>query len=109
MKALLTGGAGYIGSHTAVALLNAGHDVVVVDNYSNSSPKSIRRVAKICGKELGVNYRDCRDDNEAIIRAYQADVADKDTMLRIFQLEQPDCVIHFAGLKAVGESVDKPV
>ena len=94
MKTLLTGGAGYIGSHTAVAMLEAGHEVVVVDNYINSSPEAIRRIGQITGKE-------------AVL--YEADVADSARMMEIMEKEKPDCIIHFAGLKAVGESVGKPV
>ena len=94
MKPLLTGGAGYIGSHTAVAMLDAGHDVAVVDNYANSSPEAIERVKKITGKNVAL---------------YEADVADKVRMMEILKAEMPDCIIHFAGLKAVGESVAKPV
>lgn len=94
MKTLLTGGAGYIGSHTALAMLEAGHDVVVVDNYYNSCPEAIARVEKLAGKQ---------------VKLYEADVADKDAMRRILTDERPDCIIHFAGLKAVGESVAKPV
>ena len=93
MKTLLTGGAGYIGSHTAVAMLEAGHEVAVVDNYYNSSPEAIRRVEKITGKTVAL---------------YEADVADKAKMSEILKKERPDCIIHFAGLKAVGESVAKP-
>ena len=93
MKTLLTGGAGYIGSHTAVAMLEAGHEVAVVDNYYNSSPEAIRRVEQITGKAVTL---------------YEADVADKDAMRKILKAEMPDCIIHFAGLKAVGESVAKP-
>lgn len=91
---LLAGGAGYIGSHTAVELLNAGYDVIVADNYSNSSPESIRRVEQITGKH---------------IQLYEADIRQHETMSRIFRENQIDAVIHFAGLKAVGESVQKPV
>ena len=94
MKTLLTGGAGYIGSHTAVAMLDAGHDVAVVDNYANSSPEAIARVEKITGKKVAL---------------YEADVADKERMMEILKAEMPDCIIHFAGLKAVGESVALPV
>ena len=94
MKMLLTGGAGYIGSHTAVAMLEAGHEVVAVDNYYNSSPEAIRRVEQITGKPVTL---------------YEADAADKDKMKEILGREKPDCIIHFAGLKAVGESVAKPV
>ena len=94
MKTLLTGGAGYIGSHTAVAMLNAGHEVAVVDNYVNSSAEAIARVEKITGKSVAL---------------YEADVADKERMMEILKKEMPDCIIHFAGLKAVGESVAMPV
>lgn len=94
MNILLTGGAGYIGSHTAVALLDAGHAVAVLDNYSNSSPEAIRRVEQITGKSVNL---------------YEADAADKSVVMEILKKEMPDCIIHFAGLKAVGESVDKPV
>ena len=94
MKTLLTGGAGYIGSHTAVAMLNAGHEVAVVDNYVNSSAEAIARVEKITGKKVAL---------------YEADVADKERMMEILKAEMPDCIIHFAGLKAVGESVAMPV
>ena len=94
MKTLLTGGAGYIGSHTAVCMLEAGHEVAVVDNYYNSSPEAIRRVERITGKSASL---------------YEADAADRVRMREILESEQPDCIIHFAGLKAVGESVSKPV
>jgi UDP-glucose 4-epimerase len=94
MKTLLTGGAGYIGSHTAVAMLEAGHEVAVVDNYANSSAEAIARVEKITGKKVAL---------------YEADVADKERMMEILKAEMPDCIIHFAGLKAVGESVAMPV
>ena len=94
MKILLTGGAGFIGSHTCVELCDAGHDPVIVDNYVNSSPESIRRIEKIVGRP---------------VPHYEADVADKAAMDRIFSENNFDCVIHFAGLKAVGESVAKPL
>lgn len=94
MKVLLTGGAGYIGSHTAVALLDAGHEVVIVDNYSNSSSVAIERVQQIIGKTVSV---------------HEADVRDSASMEKIFAQEKPGCIIHFAGLKAVGESIEKPV
>ncbi|MCQ2373176.1 MAG: UDP-glucose 4-epimerase GalE [Phascolarctobacterium sp.] len=94
MKILLAGGAGYIGSHTAVALLDAGYDVVVVDNYCNSSPEAVKRVEELTGKNVVV---------------YAADVKDKAAMQQIFAENKIDCVIHFAGLKAVGESVQKPI
>ena len=91
---LLAGGAGYIGSHTAVELLNAGYDVIVADNYANSSPESIRRVEKITGRS---------------VKLYEADVSDHSAMEKIFSENKIDAVIHFAGLKAVGESVQKPI
>lgn len=94
MKILVTGGAGYIGSHTCVELLEAGYDVVVVDNLYNASPKSLERVKEITGKDLTF---------------YQADILDEEALDKIFDKEKVDGVIHFAGLKAVGESVAKPL
>ncbi len=94
MAILVTGGAGYIGSHTLIELLTAGYEVVVVDNLSNSSVESLTRVKKITGKELIF---------------YEADICDKEALDRIFTNESIDSVIHFAGLKAVGESVAKPL
>ena len=94
MKILLTGGAGFIGSHTCVELCNAGHDPVIVDNYINSSPESIRRIEQIVGRP---------------VPCYEADVADKAALDHIFSENSFDCVIHFAGLKAVGESVSQPL
>ncbi|MBE6630274.1 MAG: UDP-glucose 4-epimerase GalE [Ruminococcaceae bacterium] len=94
MKVLLTGGAGYIGSHTIIEMCEAGHEVVVVDNFSNSSKKSVERVEQILGKRIPL---------------YEADVADKEAMDRIFAEHAIDAVVHFAGLKAVGESVRKPL
>ena len=91
---LLAGGAGYIGSHTAVELLDSGYNVVIVDNYSNSSPEAINRIEKITGKK---------------VIAYEADVKDKALLSKIFEENKIDAVIHFAGLKAVGESVSKPI
>ena len=93
MKILLTGGAGFIGSHTCVELCSAGHDPIIVDNYINSSPESIRRIEQIVGRP---------------IPHYEADVADKSALTRIFDENAFDAVIHFAGLKAVGESVPPP-
>lgn len=94
MAILVTGGAGYIGSHTCIELLNEGYEVVVVDNLSNSSEESLKRVKKITGKD---------------IKFYQADILDADALDQIFEAEDIDAVIHFAGLKAVGESVEKPL
>ena len=94
MKILLAGGAGYIGSHTAVELLEAGHDVIVVDDYSNSCPESIKRVEKITGKA---------------VKSYEADIKNKDLIRRVFGENPIDCVIHFAGLKSVGESIIEPL
>ena len=93
MAILVTGGAGYIGSHTVVELQNSGYDVVVCDNLCNSSRKSLERVEKITGKP---------------VKFYLADILDRDAMENIFENEKIDSVIHFAGLKAVGESVAKP-
>ncbi|MGN1014479.1 MAG: UDP-glucose 4-epimerase GalE [Butyricicoccus sp.] len=94
MNILLAGGAGYIGSHTAVELLQAGHGVVIVDDYSNSCPEVIQRIEEVSGKS---------------VISYEADVKDKQAMRRVFREQEIDCVIHFAGLKAVGESVQKPL
>ena len=94
MRILLTGGAGYIATHTAVELLCAGHEVVAVDNYVNSQPEAVRRVEEITGKQVTL---------------YEADVCDKAAMTRIFDENSIDAVIHFAGLKAVPESVHKPL
>ena len=94
MSILLTGGAGYIGSHTCVELLNAGYDVVVVDNLVNSQEEALRRVKKITGKD---------------VKLYVADCCDKKAMNDLFDAESIDAVIHFAGLKAVGESVSEPL
>ena len=94
MRILVTGGAGYIGSHTCVELLNLGYEVVVVDNLCNSSEESLNRVEKITGKKPVF---------------YKADLLDRDALEEIFAKEPVDAVIHFAGLKAVGESVSKPL
>ncbi len=94
MAVLVTGGAGYIGSHTVVELLNANHEVVVLDNLSNSSAKSLDRVKQITGKA---------------VTFYQGDVLDRALLKRIFADHNIESVIHFAGLKAVGESVVKPI
>ena len=91
---LVTGGAGYIGSHTCVELLNMGYDVIVIDNLSNSSKESLRRVEEITGRQL---------------LFHETDLLDKKALEEIFQGHEIDSVIHFAGLKAVGESVEKPL
>ena len=93
MAILVTGGAGFIGSHTVVELQNAGYDVVVIDNLSNSSKKSLERVSAITGKEVPF---------------YQTDIRDREGLEAIFAKEKITACIHFAGLKAVGESVAKP-
>ncbi|MCD7882471.1 MAG: UDP-glucose 4-epimerase GalE [Lachnospiraceae bacterium] len=94
MAVLVTGGAGYIGSHTCVELLNNGYDVVVMDNLYNSNEKAIERVEQITGKKIAF---------------YNADMLDRDAVNAIFEKESIDSVIHFAGYKAVGESVRKPL
>eukprot|EP01134_Creolimax_fragrantissima_P004570 CFRG4570T1 len=94
MTILVTGGAGYIGSHTVVELMQKGEDVVVVDNLVNSKEESLKRVAKIVGKE--VPFVKC-------------DLLDREGLEKVFADYKPTCVIHFAGLKAVGESVAKPI
>ena len=94
MSILLTGGAGYIGSHTCVEMLNAGYDIVVVDNYSNSSPEALKRMKELTGKDFPI---------------YEADVCDGEAMNALFDREKIEAVIHFAGYKAVGESVQKPL
>ena len=94
MKILVAGGAGFIGSHTCTALLEAGHSVVVADNFVNSKPDAIEKIKLITGKDVAF---------------YEADVTDKASSERIFAENDIDGVIHFAGLKAVGESVEKPL
>lgn len=91
---LLAGGAGYIGSHTALELLNSGYSVIVADNYSNSCPEAIKRVEKITGK---------------LVKTYELDITNSGKLDKVFQDNKIDAVIHFAGLKAVGESVTEPV
>lgn len=93
MRVLLTGGAGYIGSHTALVLIERGHDVVVLDDYSNSSEEAVRRVAELTGREIPV---------------VQADLADPEQAANALRSVDFEAVIHFAGLKAVGESVAQP-
>ena len=94
MNVLVTGGAGYIGSHTSVELLNAGHTVVVVDNLLNSKKEAVNRVEKITGKK---------------VKFYEGDIRDKKLLDKIFEENKIDAVINFAGLKAVGESCAKPL
>ncbi|CAN7712795.1 UDP-glucose 4-epimerase GalE [Paenibacillus sp. LjRoot153] len=94
MAILVTGGAGYIGSHTCLELLNAGHEVIVVDNLSNSSIESLRRVSELTGKT---------------IKFYQVDLLNKEKLDTVFGQNNIEAVIHFAGLKAVGESVEIPL
>jgi UDP-glucose 4-epimerase len=94
MKVLLTGGAGYIGTHTAISLIEAGHSVVIIDNLGNSSEEAVRRVRDITGADIPF---------------YEADVRDESCLDDIFTTYSVDAVIHFAGLKAVGESVEKPL
>lgn len=94
MKVLLTGGSGYIGSHTAVECLNAGHEVLVFDNLSNSSPIALDRVAQITNKKPAF---------------VEGDIRDRSALRQLFDQHHIDAVIHFAGLKAVGESVEKPL
>ena len=94
MKILVTGGAGYIGSHTAVELLDAGYDVVIIDNLSNSKREVKDYIEKITNKKVSF---------------YEADVKDKDVLRKIFTEHKIDAIIHFAGYKAVGESVEKPL
>ncbi len=94
MTVLLTGAAGYIGSHSAVELLAAGHEAVIVDDLSNASEKAVARVEQISGKH---------------VRFYRADVADHEALRRIFAENKIDAVMHFAGFKAVGESVSEPI
>ncbi len=94
MAVLVTGGAGFIGSHTAVELLNAGRKIVIVDNFSNSKPESIEAIQKITGKEF---------------KFYEADYTDRKTLEKIFEENEIDSVINFAGYKSVGESVSKPI
>ncbi len=94
MTILVTGGAGFIGSHTCVELLNSGYDVVIMDNLYNSSRKAVDRIEQIAGKK---------------VTFYETDMLDREGVEEIFQKEKIDAVIHFAGLKAVGESVAKPL
>ena len=94
MSVLVTGGAGYIGSHTCIEMQNAGYDIIVIDNLDNSSKESLARVEKITGKS---------------VKFYEEDVRNKDVLRTIFENNNIEAVIHFAGLKAVGESVREPI
>lgn len=94
MKILVTGGAGYIGSHTCVELLEQGHEIVVVDNFSNSQPDVLQKIKEITGKDFAF---------------YELDVCDKEALEEVFKKENIEAAIHFAGYKAVGESVAKPL
>lgn len=94
MAILITGGCGYIGSHTCVEMVKAGHDVVVLDNLYNSKTEALRRVEELCGRRLPF---------------YQADIRDEEALRRVFRENDIEAVIHFAGLKAVGESVERPL
>ena len=94
MSVLVTGGTGYIGSHTCIELLNAGYDVIVVDNYYNSKPEVLRRIEKISGKA---------------VTFYLCDIRDAEGLSKVFENHTIEAVIHFAGLKAVGESCEKPL
>lgn len=94
MSILVTGGAGYIGSHTCIELLKAGYEIIVLDNYSNSKPESLQRVKELSGKDFTF---------------YEVDLLDRDELDRVFAENEIEAVIHFAGLKAVGESVSIPL
>lgn len=94
MKILVTGGTGFIGSHTCVELLDAGYDVVIIDNLSNSKKEVVNYIEEITGKR---------------VTFYEGDVCDKEILKTIFKENKIDAIIHFAGYKAVGESVAKPI
>lgn len=94
MSILITGGAGFIGSHTCVEMLNNGYDIIVIDNFSNSSPEALRRVKELTNKDFKI---------------YDVDLLDRDNIDKVFEENKISAVIHFAGLKAVGESVDIPI
>ena len=94
MAILLPGGAGYIGSHTAVELLNAGKDVVILDNFSNSKPEVLEKIKEITGKDF---------------KFYEADYLDREALEKVFKENEIEAVLNFAGFKAVGESVEKPL
>ena len=94
MAILLPGGAGFIGSHTAVELLKEGKEIVIIDDFSNSTPKSIEAIKKITGKDF---------------KFYEMDYADREKLEKVFEENKIDAVMNFAGFKAVGESVQKPI
>ena len=94
MTVLVTGGAGYIGSHTVIELLNSGNQVVIVDNFYNSQPEVLKRIKELSGKDF---------------KFYEVDVLNKEDLTKVFEVNKIDSVIHFAGYKAVGESVEKPL
>ena len=94
MAILVTGGAGYIGSHTCVEILNAGYEIVIVDNFYNSCPEALNRIKELSGKDF---------------KFYECDIRDKAGLDKVFAENKIDAVIHFAGLKAVGESCAKPL
>ena len=94
MTVLVTGGAGYIGSHTVIELLNSGNQVVIVDNFYNSQPEVLKRIKELSGKDF---------------KFYEVDVLNKEDLTKVFEENKIDSVIHFAGYKAVGESVEKPL
>lgn len=92
--ALVTGGAGFIGSHTSVELLNAGYDIIILDNFVNSKPESLKRIKELTGKDF---------------KFYQADIRDEEAMTKVFAENKIDAVIHFAGLKSVPQSIKEPL
>ena len=94
MSVLVTGGAGYIGSHTAVELLNAGKDIVIIDDFSNSKPEVLENIRKITGKDF---------------KFYEMDYANREKLEKVFEENNIDSVMNFAGFKAVGESTKKPI
>ena len=94
MAILLPGGAGYIGSHTAVELLNAGRDIIILDNFSNSKPEVLEKIKEITGKDF---------------KFYEADYLDREALEKVFKENEIEAVLNFAGIKAVGEAVEKPL
>ena len=94
MSILVTGGAGFIGSHTCVELLDAGEDIIIVDNFINSKPEVLNKIKKVTNKDF---------------KFYEVDILDKENLEKVFEENDIKEVVHFAGLKAVGESVQKPI